>query len=78
MLSNADVEVKSATPETLQSILDSLPVSDIPTVKNGDDTIQANLNGDQNVTIYSSPYYLDQSHSKLNVDGLSACCKSPG
>lgn len=32
MLSNADVEVKSATPETLQSILDSLPVSDIPTV----------------------------------------------
>lgn len=47
------------------------------TIKNGD-TIQANLNGDQNVTIYSSPYYLDQSHSKLNVDGLSACCKSPG
>lgn len=37
------------------------------TIKNGD-TIQANLNGDQNVTIYSSPYYLDQSHSKLNVD----------
>lgn len=48
------------------------------TIKNGDDTIQANLNGDQNVTIYSSPYYLDQSHSKLNVDGLSVCCKSPG
>ena len=47
------------------------------TIKNGD-TIQANLNGDQNVTIYSSPYYLDQSHSKLNVDGLSVCCKSPG
>lgn len=46
-------------------------------IKNGD-TIQANLNGDQNVTIYSSPYYLDQSHSKLNVDGLSVCCKSPG
>ena len=47
------------------------------TIKNGD-TIQANLNGDQNVTIYFSPYYLDQSHSKLNVDGLSVCCKSPG
>ena len=47
------------------------------TIKNGD-KIQANLNGDQNVTIYFSPYYLDQSHSKLNVDGLSVCCKSPG
>lgn len=30
--------------------------------------VKANLNGDQNVTIYASPYYLDQTHSKLNVD----------
>lgn len=32
------------------------------------DTIKANLDGEQDVTVYSSPYYLDQAHSKLNVD----------
>lgn len=32
------------------------------------DVIKANVNGSQNVTVYSSPYYLDQTHSKLNVD----------
>ncbi len=32
------------------------------------DVIKANVNGSQNVTVYSSPYYLDQTHGKLNVD----------
>ena len=37
------------------------------TMKAGD-VIKANLNGGQNVTVFSSPYYLDQTHGKLNVD----------
>lgn len=32
------------------------------------DVVKANVNGSQNVTVYSSPYYLDQTHGKLNVD----------
>ena len=28
-----------------------------------EDTIKANLDGEQDVTVYSSPYYLDQAHS---------------
>lgn len=37
------------------------------TMKAGD-VIKANLNGDQKVEVFSSPYYLDQTHSKLSVD----------
>lgn len=43
-------------------------ISDKTYVVKVGDVIKANTNGSQSVTVYSSPYYLDQTHGKLNVD----------